>query len=156
MKRAIYFIFIVLLVGVDQLTKYLVLINLKYKNAATVIDGILQFRYAENTGAAFSMLSGNQLFLLIFTAILIIGIIIFLMLDKAENKIQQVSLILIVAGGIGNLIDRLYRGFVIDFIELTFIDYAVFNFADILVTIGAVFLILSVILKVKKEESHEK
>ncbi len=150
---------VVLLVVIDQLTKYLVLTNLKPINAVTVIDGILQFRYVENTGAAFGIFSDKTEFLSIFTAIIILAGFVYLFLGKVESKLHMYAWVLILAGGLGNLIDRVYRGFVVDFIEVLFVDYAVFNVADCFVTVGAVLLILYVILdtiKEQKEESEQK
>ena len=146
---------VAVLTGLDQLTKYLVLTNIKPVNAVPVIDKVIQFRYVENTGAAFSILSEKTWLLSLFTGILIILAFLYLFLGKADNKLQYVSLILIISGGLGNLIDRIFRGFVIDFIEYLFMEYAVFNFADILVTIGAVLLVISVLFaKPSKEEGE--
>ena len=146
---------VAVLTGLDQLTKYLVLTNIKPVNAVPVIDKVIQFRYVENTGAAFSILSEKTWLLSLFTGILIILAFLYLFLGKADNKLQYVSLVLIISGGLGNLIDRIFRGFVIDFIEYLFMEYAVFNFADILVTIGAVLLVISVLFaKPSKEEGE--
>ena len=153
MTTAITLIVIAALAGLDQLIKFLVLTNIKPQNAVPVIDGIIRFRYVENTGAAFSMLSDNTWILSIVTGILIIGIIVYLILGKSSSKLETVSLVMIAAGGIGNLIDRIFRGFVVDFIEYLFMEWGVFNFADILVTVGAVLLVISVLF-VKGERNE--
>ena len=127
MTIAITTILVVLLVVIDQLTKYVVLTELKPINAVTVIDGILQFRYVENTGAAFGIFSDKTEFLSLFTAFIIIAAILYLFFGKIDSKIQRFAWIFIIAGGIGNLIDRVIRHFVVDFIEVLFVDYAVFN-----------------------------
>lgn len=147
---------VALLVGLDQLTKYLVLINVKPVDAVPVIDKVIQFRYTENTGAAFSIFSEKTWLLTIFTGVMIIAGLLYLFLGKADNKLQFASLVLIISGGLGNLIDRLFRGFVVDFIEYLFMEYAVFNLADIFVTIGAVLLVISVLfIKNGGEEKDE-
>ncbi len=153
MTTAITLIVIAALAGLDQLIKFLVLTNIKPQNAVPVIDGIIRFRYVENTGAAFSMLSDNTWILSIVTGVLIIGIIVYLILGKSSSKLETVSLVMIAAGGIGNLIDRIFRGFVVDFIEYLFMEWGVFNFADILVTVGAVLLVISVLF-VKGERNE--
>lgn len=155
MTIAITLAVVALLTGIDQLTKYLVLTNIKPVNAVPVIDKVIQFRYVENTGAAFSILSDKTWVLSLITGIMIVLAFVYLFLGKADNKLQYVSLVLIISGGIGNLIDRVFRGYVIDFIEYLFMEYAVFNFADILVTIGAVLLVISVLfIKPSKGEGE--
>ncbi|MCQ2486375.1 MAG: signal peptidase II [Clostridia bacterium] len=134
-----------LLVGVDQLTKLLVQLNLWDGSPLTVIPHILQFRFIENTGAAFSMFSGKTFLLGLFTGILI-AVGLYLLLSKSiSGKLNNVALLLIVSGGTGNLIDRVARHSVVDFIEFTFVDFAVFNFADICVTTGAILLMISIL-----------
>lgn len=145
---------IVLLAGLDQLTKVLVQNYVKPADTVPVIDKVIQFRYTENTGAAFSIFSDKTWLLSIITGVMILAGLLYLFLGKAENKLQYISLVLIVSGGIGNLIDRVFRGFVIDFIEYLFMEYAVFNFADILVTIGTVLLVISVFF-VKPKEAQQ-
>lgn len=156
MMIAITTVVVILLVAIDQLSKYLVLTGLKPVGTMTVIDGFLQFRYVENTGAAFSMLSNNTTFLSVITSLIMIAILTVLFTGKIKDKLQCVALIIVVAGGIGNLIDRVARGFVVDFIEFTFVDYAVFNVADIFVTIGAVLLVISIIVEIVRETKEKK
>lgn len=139
-------VMVALLVGLDQLTKYLVITNVKPVDAVPVIDNILQFRYVENTGAAFSILSEKTWLLSLVTGVLIVGALVYLFVTKPKSKLLITSIILVVSGGLGNLVDRLFRGYVVDFIEYLFMEYAVYNFADILVTIGAVLLVIAIFL----------
>lgn len=155
MTIAITAIVAVLLVAIDQVSKLLVLNNLKDADPVTVIDGFIQFRYVENTGAAFGIFSNNTWALSVFTGIVIILGIIFLATGKLKNKVEYAAVILMLAGGVGNLIDRVFRHYVVDFIEYTFMDYAVFNFADICVTVGAVLIVLAVIVETIKEKKPE-
>lgn len=146
MLITITLVMVALLVGLDQLTKYLVITNVKPVDAVPVIDNILQFRYVENTGAAFSILSEKTWLLSLITGVLIVGALVYLFVTKPKSKLFVTSIILVVSGGLGNLIDRLMRGYVVDFIEYLFMEYAVYNFADILVTIGAVLLVIAIFL----------
>ena len=141
---------------VDQILK-LIIYNTIGASGQTInlIPGILQLTYVENTGAAFGFFNA-RLFLIIFD-ILIMFFIIKILLDKKYplNDKTKTGLCLIIAGGIGNLIDRIFRGFVIDYIDITqIIDYPVFNFADILVVVGVILLIATIIvITVKSQES---
>jgi signal peptidase II len=146
-----YFVAIVVLVVIDQWTKALVLRDLAGGRTVTPLPGILQFRYVENTGAAFSVLTGRTLFLAVITALVLCIAIGLLALEKIPGVLNQVAVLLMVAGGFGNLIDRVSRHYVVDFIEVLFTRFAVFNFADCCVTIGAVILILSTILSFVKD-----
>ena len=146
-----YFVAIVVLVVIDQWTKALVLRDLAGGRTVTPLPGILQFRYVENTGAAFSVLTGRTLFLAVITALVLCIAIGLLALEKIPGVLNQVAVLLMVAGGFGNLIDRVFRHYVVDFIEVLFTEFAVFNFADCCVTIGAVILILSTILSFVKD-----
>ncbi len=146
MLITITLVMVALLVGLDQLTKYFVITNVKPVDAVPVIDNILQFRYVENTGAAFSILSEKTWLLSLITGVLIVGALLYLFITKPKSKLFVTSIILVVSGGLGNLIDRLMRGYVVDFIEYLFMEYAVYNFADILVTIGAVLLVIAIFL----------
>lgn len=141
---------------VDQILK-LIIFNTIGASGQTInlIPGILQLTYVENTGAAFGFFNA-RLFLIIFD-ILIMFFIIKILLDKKYplNDKTKTGLCLIIAGGIGNLIDIIFRGFVIDYIDITqIIDYPVFNFADILVVVGVILIIATIIVNtVKSQES---
>lgn len=141
---------------VDQILK-LIIFNTIGASGQTInlIPGILQLTYVENTGAAFGFL--NARWFLVIADILIIFFIIKILLDKKYplNDKAKTGLSLIISGGIGNLIDRIFRGFVIDYIDITqIIDYPVFNFADILVVVGVILIIATIIVNtVKSQES---
>lgn len=141
----------VVLVVIDQWTKVLVLRDLAGGKVITPLPGILQFRYVENTGAAFSVLSGRTLFLSVITALVLCIAIVLLALGKIPGTLNQIAVWLMVTGGAGNLIDRVFRHYVVDFIEVLFTEFAFFNFADCCVTIGAVILILSTIISFVKD-----
>lgn len=156
MLQVITILSIAVLVVIDQLIKLLVLEYLQPIGSLPLIDGILQLRYAENTGAAFGSFSEYTTALSVFTFIAILAGIIFLMSKKLKFGVEYVCVALIIAGGAGNLIDRVFRGFVVDYIEPLFIDFAVFNFADILVTCSAIVLVIWTIYDIYREHKAEK
>lgn len=139
------------LVFFDQWSKAVVLKTLSSGATVTVLPRILQFRYVQNTGAAFSVLSGKTLFLTVLTALLLAGAAVLLVLDKIPGRWNQIAVVLMAAGGAGNLIDRIVRHYVVDFIEVLFTEFAVFNVADCCVTAGAAMLILSTLLSFVKD-----
>lgn len=136
----------VVLVLADQGFKYLAVQHLKGQSAVTLIPHVLGLRYAENTGAAFSILSGEVDFLIIITAAALAAIAYFVMTKKFSDKIEEFCFVLIFAGGVGNLIDRVAQGKVVDYLEFLFMDFPIFNFADILVCCGVGFYALYVIM----------
>ncbi len=138
-------IIIFLLILFDQTTKYLVS-SLLLDNSLIIIKNFLKFTYVENVGAAFGILKGNIAFLIIISLFLIYYIIKEIKNNKDNNIIYAYSLVL--SGALGNLIDRIFRGYVIDFISFTFFkrDMAVFNIADSYITIG-VFLLIFFMIK---------
>ncbi len=148
----------VLLVSADQIAKYFATIKLLGRGTVEVIPGIIDFYYTTNTGAAFSSFSGQRLFLII-APILMIGVLLFFFArTKKKGFMLNLSVLLIVSGGIGNLIDRIFLGYVIDFINFAFITFPVFNLADIFVTCGGALIIIYMIFfadKEKKDEDNE-
>ena len=144
---ALLVIIIALLVVVDQLTKVIMRVWLQPIQSVEVIPHFIRFRYVLNTGAAFSMLENARwLFIavtVIFTAVCLVALCSGKLQSKyptLKNNFVKCTLVLISAGGIGNLIDRIFIGKVVDFIEPVFVNFAVFNFADMLVTVGTFML----------------
>ncbi len=142
-----------LLLAFDQFTKHLAVVYLKGKEAFVLIDGVLELDYLENRGAAFGMLQ-NQKFFLVAVGIVFMAVICYFLLRLPDRKKYFVIHILasaIIAGGLGNMIDRIRLDFVVDFISFVLIDYPIFNVADIYVVVAtiAVFVLL---LFVYKEE----
>lgn len=147
---------ILLLVAVDQLIKAVMILWLEPQGSFMLVKGFLQFNYCENSGAAFSMLSGEagRWIFISFTVVVLIAGFYLLFSGKLKNPFLKFCAVLILSGGLGNLIDRIFRGIVIDYIEPLFVNFAVFNFADMLVTVGAVLLIVYLIYDIFK--SHKK
>lgn len=156
MLQVITLVSMLLLVALDQIIKLLVLNYLKPVGSVPVIDGFIQLNYAENTGAAFGSFSGHTELLSVFTFVAVIIGTLALMSKKIKFGVEYVCVALIIAGGLGNLIDRVFRGFVVDYIEPLFIDFAIFNFADILVTCSAVVLIAWLIYDIYRDSKKEK
>ena len=156
MLQVITLIIIAVLVAIDQLIKLLVIEHLEPIGSLTLIDGFIRLKYAENTGAAFGSFSGRTSFLSIFTFVIIILALIYLFVKKRKVDAEYICISLIVAGGLGNLVDRVFRGFVVDYIEPLFIDFAIFNFADILVTCSCIVLVIWLIYQIYRETKNEK
>lgn len=158
MLQAVTFGVIALLTVIDQITKYIVDLYLKPIGTADFIPG-LRFNYLENTGAAFGSLTGSTVILSILTALVLVVLLIVLGKKLLNSKILHWAVVLITAGGIGNLIDRVFKGYVTDFLEFTFIKFPVFNFADCLITVGAavaiIYLVYDIIVSVKKEKAEK-
>ena len=144
------------LTAADQIIKYFVLLYLKPVGSVGAINGFLEWNYVENTGAAFGSFSGNTALLSVITAVIIIAGIAAIILKKINNKFLLVTATVIIAGGLGNLIDRIFRGYVVDFIKVLFIDFPVFNFADILVTCGSFMLIIYLIIDIYKDSRKKR
>lgn len=144
-----------LLAVADQVIKYFISTNLKPVGSVTVIDNILDFTYVENKGVAFGMFSGMRWIFIALTAILICAIVIYMFKKKPQSKLFYACVALIVGGGIGNLIDRIFYGYVIDYISLSFFS-PVCNFADYCITIGTVMLVVYVLFFSKDLNGQKK
>ncbi len=142
---------IAVLVSLDQLIKYFAVQYLEPIGSFPVFDGVLQLSYVENTGAAFGSFSKYTTFLSVFTGIVLLGGLIYLLSGRCKAKPAYIAGLMILSGGMGNLVDRILRGYVVDYIEPLFIDFAVFNFADMLVCVGAGFLIIWLIYDMVRE-----
>lgn len=141
----------------DQITKYIVSSNMIQYESIPFIDGLINFTYIRNPGAAWGILGGKTWLLLIFTAVIMAIVVIILVKDKLKSKLLFWSGCLIISGGIGNMIDRIFNGGeVVDFIETAFMDFPVFNIADCAVVIGAGLLILYFILDTVAEAVKKK
>ncbi|MBP3603690.1 MAG: signal peptidase II [Lachnospiraceae bacterium] len=150
------FIFLLVLVACDQITKYLAVIKLKDQPAFNIIDGVLEFNYLENKGAAFGMLQ-NQKFFFVFVAVIFLGVIIYVLIKTPENKKYNslhILLTMIAGGAIGNMIDRLRLDYVVDFIYFVLINFPIFNVADIYVTLATVILVIQVLFIYKDNDFY--
>lgn len=144
------------LTAADQLIKYFVVADLKPVGEKTVIPGVLRFAYVENDGAMMGLFGGKAQVMMWLTVVIIAVILVLLMLKKVKFGFNYCCLVAIVAGGIGNLIDRFRLGFVIDYIDVLFVKFYVFNFADCLVTVGAFLMIGYQIYEIIRETADKK
>ncbi len=151
------FILIVLLIVLDQVSKVLAVSNLMGKNDFIIIPGVLQLHYLENTGAAFSMLEGKQTLFAIMTPILVCLLIYILIRMPMSKKYVALDYIIVflIAGAIGNYIDRVTNNYVVDFIYFSLINFPVFNVADIYVTCAVILLLILILLYYKDEDLEE-
>lgn len=134
-----------LLVAADQGIKAWATAQLMPVGVMAVLPGIVELRYILNDGMAFSMLAGKQEILIGVTSLMLIGVLVWLLRGKMP-PLERVAWTLVLGGGIGNLIDRVLNGVVVDYINVLFMNFAVFNFADICVCCGVGLLILSILL----------
>lgn len=142
------FLYIAVIVILDQITKYAAKIRLKPINNIDIINGFFSLSYVENRGAAFGIFKNNKMLLIGVTSIVTIFIIYYLTKYRNVDKYFRLSLILIAGGAIGNLIDRITLSYVVDFLHfyLTDIfDFPVFNIADISVVCGTILLALNLL-----------
>ena len=145
-----------LLIAVDQGIKYWATLVLAPVGAMPLIPKVVELRYVLNDGAAFSMLGGKQGFLIAFTGLALAALLIYLLKKRPTGKLEYIAWVMIFAGGIGNLIDRVVNQVVVDYINLLFMKFAVFNFADILVCVGMALLVLDIFLDEAKKSKTKK
>ncbi|MGN1417887.1 MAG: signal peptidase II, partial [Acutalibacteraceae bacterium] len=132
---------IAVLTAVDQIIKHFVCLYLKPVGTKMLINGVLQLDYVENTGAMMGFLKDKTTLMAVAASIVLIVLFALIATKKIKFGFVYCCIVMIVAGGLGNIIDRIFRGFVVDYIEVLFVDFYVFNFADCLITVGA-FLII--------------
>lgn len=150
------FMTLLILVAIDQYTKHMAIIKLKDQPAFNIIDGVLEFNYLENRGAAFGMLQNQKMFF-VFIAVIFLGVIIYVLYKTPESKKYislHVLLTMIAAGAIGNMIDRLRFDYVVDFIYCVLINFPIFNVADIYVTVATVILVIQVLFVYKDNDFY--
>ena len=133
-----------ILLIIDIIVKLVVKFNMKLYDSIKVIDDFFYITYVKNTGAAWSILSGKQIFLIFISIVVIIGVIIYLKNKNNYKKIEIIAYSLLLAGSIGNLIDRVVYGYVIDYLNFYIFNYnfPVFNIADTCIVIGIMLLFI--------------
>ncbi len=138
-------------VALDHLTKYWAILHLMGQKSRVLVPALLDLTYVENTGAAFGILSGHPLLLALISVLILIAIIVYTLKKESKHPLFMTAVALVVSGAIGNLIDRVFRGYVVDFLEFSFFDFPVFNLADCFVVIGVCLLALQVLFLEKGE-----
>lgn len=153
-------IFILVIVALDQISKYATVASIAMGGRMEAIPGLFHFTYVRNTGAAFSTLQGQRwLFIVIYALFLLFFLWMILKKPLPFTKLEYWAMAAILGGGLGNLIDRIRLGYVVDMICTDFITFPVFNVADCFVTCGAILLFIHLIFWNKafwKEEKKEK
>ena len=139
---------------IDQLTKYAAVLKLKDKAAIPLINGVLEFSYLENRGAAFSMLENQKTFFVIVAGIFlcVITYVLFRTPDDKKYRHLHILLTVISAGALGNMIDRLRLDYVVDFIYISLINFPVFNVADMFVTFATAILVIRVLFVYEEDD----
>ncbi|MDU9417454.1 signal peptidase II [Staphylococcus lloydii] len=156
MKRQYYigtslFIAIIILI-LDQVTKFVIASSMRIGDSFEVIPGFLNITSHRNNGAAWGILSGKMSFFFIITLIILIVLVVFYIKEAKNNLFMQIALSLLFAGALGNFIDRLFHGEVVDFIDTYIFGYnfPIFNVADSSLTIGVLLIIITLVIDVKK------
>ena len=145
------------IVVADQITKYLVVANIPLHADVPMLPGIVQLTYVQNTGAAFSLFQGMQwLFLVIFIGLTVLIVYEYFKKPMPFTKLERWCIAAIYGGGLGNMIDRLRLGYVVDMIETQFMEFPVFNVADCFITCGCIFLLIHLVLFNKSFWKEEK
>lgn len=134
--------------ALDYLTKQWAVNVLKAQAGGRMnaLEGLFHWEYAENTGAAFSLFSGNPFLLVVLPVLLVAALIFYLWKDRQARAVTQIGLWLAVGGGLGNWVDRAVRGFVVDFVALDFMRFAIFNVADICIVCGVILAALGILI----------
>lgn len=148
----------VIVIGIvlDQVSKILTVNLIPFRESIPIIKNFFSLTHIVNYGAAWGMLDNARWVFISISTVAIIAMLIYLYLGFAQNTLYEVSLAIIISGGIGNMIDRLGRGYVVDMLSADFIDFPVFNVADSFVCVGAGMLILALILDIVKESKAAK
>ena len=150
----LYWSLIIAIIAIDQWSKQLAISKLLPVRSLELIPGVFHLTFTRNTGAAFSLLKDKQLILILFTSLVILFMIglLYRQIKQGSSALLLLSLAMIIGGAVGNLIDRMRFNYVVDFFDFTLINFAVFNVADIFITIGTAALMLYVIVDGKALE----
>ena len=142
------------LIGLDQWTKHLAVLFLKGKDPVILIPGVLQLQYLENRGAAFGLLQNKQwIFWILTAAFLVVAVIFYIKIPKTKRYVPLITTaVVLVAGAVGNFIDRLANQYVVDFVYFSLIDFPIFNTADIYVTLSVIVLLILIFFYYKEED----
>lgn len=156
MKKKFGPIWVLLLVFLDQITKYWARTSLQENGPIDVIKGVFSFEYLENRGIAFGLFQNKFVIFVIFTIVIlaVMGFLYYRLPDEKKYRPLQICVILIVAGAIGNMIDRLYLKYVVDFLYFNLIDFPIFNIADCYVTVTLFVLAYLILFHYKEEDLH--
>lgn len=149
----VYIIIGILIFAADFITKFLVSKNMLLYQTIEIIDGVFSLTYIRNKGMAWGMLQNQRWIFIVLTVLIVAVITVYAIKSKRLSALEKIGITLLLSGAIGNLIDRIfYPEGVIDFLQLEFIDFPIFNIADIAVCLGAAAIIIYVIFFERKKE----
>ena len=155
MFRVLLIAAIAVLVGADQLTKYLATSYLEHQPPVGW-DGVFVLQYSRNDGAAFGLFRDQTWILIGLTSLLVLAVLALLLSGRYRRSFMvNLSGVLVVAGGLGNLIDRIWHGYVIDFFYFELINFPIFNVADIYVTVSTIVLVFLILFYYQEDEFEE-
>ncbi|MFV0559547.1 MAG: signal peptidase II [Enterococcus sp.] len=148
----IYLILSAIIICIDQFVKYWTVQNILLGDSRPLIDGFISLTHLRNTGAAWSILEGKMFFLVLFTALALAVVIYCMWKNRKASHWLMLGLSLILAGGIGNLIDRIRLGYVVDMFQTDFMNFPIFNVADMSLVVGVVCVFIYIILDEKEKK----
>ena len=156
----IYYLLAILIVALDQLTKWLVVKNMELGERISLMDPTLGLLSHRNRGAAWGMLEGQMWLFSIVTIIVVIGILYYFHKEAKGKPLFQISLMVLLGGTLGNFFDRIYRGEVVDFVDVLIpvinYDFPIFNIADAALTIGVIMLVVGILKEEKADKAAKK
>lgn len=144
-----------IVLSIDQVSKILIANTMDINSSIEVIKNFFYLTYTHNTGAAFSILTGKRLLLILIAIVILIILFNYIKKNKTNNKLEILAFSLIIGGSIGNLIDRIIRGYVVDFLDFKIFGYnfPIFNLADTFIVIGVILIVI--ITLTRKEVEHD-
>lgn len=152
---AIFFLLSAVVIGIDQWTKYWIVTHLEFGEIQTVVKHFFSLTYVQNTGAAWNILEGKTAFFVVITLIAVVVVSYLLIQYRNESKFLTIGLSLVLAGAIGNFIDRIRLGYVVDMIQVDFIQFPIFNIADASLVIGVILIFIYAIFEERlKGKTH--
>ena len=154
--RLVSAVVVAAMLGIDQFIKHYVDLHLKGREPFVVIKNVLQFNYLENDGAMMGFMSGKTTLMSVLAIICVVVMLFVIFSGTIKDRVDYWCCLFMISGGLGNIIDRVLRGYVIDYIEVLFVDFYIFNFADCLITVAAFFLIFYQIYLISKENKIKK
>ncbi len=144
----------VVLAAIDQIIKYFIVTDLKPVGTVNVLGDVFKLTYVENRGVAFGMFSGMQWVFIVLTSLLLAAIIFYMFKKRPSGKFFYITVALIIGGGVGNLIDRVFLNYVVDYLSLSFFP-PVCNFADYCITVGVVLLAVYLLFFADRDRKKE-
>lgn len=151
----LFFIGVILLTAADQFSKWIVLQKLTEYESVPLLKNVFHFTYCENRGAAFGILQNQVWIFVLITVAVLVAVVYYMLRMRPQSKWLRASLMLLLSGALGNLIDRICRGYVVDFLDFCLIHFPIFNVADCFVVIGAIMLAAYLIFSEYRKENRQ-